>query len=411
MTTSTIQQQRARETAQAAASITSLDRRTVAAHIGPMHLHHTFAWASHQAIAESTSATIVMSLCADLPALHQSALEIADEVLVLNLAGHIDARTLHELCAAYNQRKPITWLEDWSMDCPRCQTIGPEAEHFFHNTLSLGDLNELLATFTAEQLEWLEDRLLLADWYGQLVPVVLLPDGLPALRVDLTCTHCNHFARTAYAIAGENGAWITLLDADGAFLADLCDADRRVQVLSCPDIALQAPIVAAAPTMPVPCHLTVEDVLERSVFQPAIKTALTQIRELTEQDVIMLGATFRDLENRVQRVEVGRYLCVGSQGERWTCSANSMQQRVSVSEPDADGFRWYRQRDPKPVLVTVLTEPFVLETHGETWTSQEDGGVITWNGEIGDALQMRVITRAIFAETYQMLEAEVRDGE
>jgi hypothetical protein len=242
MTTSTIRALREREIAQAFASITSLDRRTVAAHIGPMHLHHTFAWASRQAITESPSAKIVMSLCADLPALHQSAIEIADEVLVLNLAGSVDPRTLHELCAAYNQRKPIRWLEPWTMYCPTCRHTGPESVHFFHTALSLRDLNDLFESLSQEQLAYLDGQL--ADWYGQTVTVVMMPDGYPALQVDLTCTHCNHFARTAYAVAGEHGAWTTLLAASGAFLADLCDGDARVQVLSCADVALQAQLEA-----------------------------------------------------------------------------------------------------------------------------------------------------------------------
>ena len=71
-----------------------------------------------------------------------------------------------------------------------------------------------------------------------------MPDGYPALQVDLSCAHCNRFVRTAYAITGDNGAWTTLLDADGAFLADLCDADRRVQVLSCADVAFQTQLEA-----------------------------------------------------------------------------------------------------------------------------------------------------------------------
>lgn len=241
MTTSMIQQQRDRETAQALASITSLDRAAVEAHIGCAENHHTFTWASQQAIQQGPRANIVLSLCADLPALHQTAIEIADNVQVLNLAGYLDARTLHELCAAYNQRKLITWMEPWTMYCPACQHTGPEAIHFFHTALSLADLNELFDTSTQEQLAYLDGQL--ADWYGQTVPVVLI-DGYPALQVDLQCTHCNHFVRTAYAIAGDNGAWTTLLDADGAFLADLCDADRRVQVLSCADVALQAQLEA-----------------------------------------------------------------------------------------------------------------------------------------------------------------------
>ena len=157
-------------------------------------------------------------------------------------------------------------------------------------------------------------------------------------------------------------------------------------------------------------RLLPEDVLTHGAFQRAIKIATTQIRELTEQDVVTLGATFRDLEGREQRVEVGRFLCLGSQGERWTCSAKSMQDRVAISEPDADGFRQYRQRDPQPVLAAILTSPFTLSVHGDVWQSQEDGGVITWNGKMGDELQMRVITRAIFAETYRLVGAEVLDG-
>jgi len=240
----TISTQYQQEAEKASASLTALARRTVEAHIGPMHLHHTFAWASRQAIQSASGAKIVMSLCADLPALHQSAIEIADEALVLNLAGDIDARTLHELCAAYNQKKPIRWMECWEMYCPACLRTGPEAVHFFHNALALRDLNDFFEALSQEQLAYLEGQL--ADWYGQIVPVVLMPDGYPALQVDLQCSHCNHFARTAYAVAGENGAWTTLLDADGAYLADLCDADARVQVLACAEVALQARLKSEA---------------------------------------------------------------------------------------------------------------------------------------------------------------------
>ena len=108
--------------------------------------------------------------------------------------------------------------------------------------LRLRDLNDLFESLSQEQLTYLDGQL--ADWYGQIVPVVLMPDGYPALQVDLSCTHCNHFARTVYAVAGEHGAWTTLLDAASAFLADLCDADARVQVLSCADVALQAQLEA-----------------------------------------------------------------------------------------------------------------------------------------------------------------------
>ena len=152
--------------------------------------------------------------------------------------------------------------------------------------------------------------------------------------------------------------------------------------------------------------LTAEDVLEHYAFQPAMKTATTRIKLLTEQDVAILGATFRDLEGRVQRVEAGRYLCLGVEGERWTSSAESMKARVAIDDPDADGFQNYVQRNPQPVQVTVLTEPFILDVHGDTWVSQNDGGVITWNGERGEALIMRLIARDIFEKTYQFVKPD-----
>lgn len=219
------------EAGQAQTIVTAHRYRTTVAHIGPMHLHHTFAWASRQAMSDTSTARIVLSLCADLPPLHYEAISLADEVLVLNLAGAIDTRTLHELCAAYNQHKTITWLEDWPMYCPACGCTGPEAIHFFHNVLSLRDLNMLLKTVTAEHLPYLSGQL--ADWYGQVVPVVLLSNGNPALQVDLTCPQCERFTRVAYATAGEYGAWVTLLDAEGMHLVDLCDADERDQALLC----------------------------------------------------------------------------------------------------------------------------------------------------------------------------------
>lgn len=200
-----------------------------------MHHYYTFTWASREAMSDASSAKIVLSLCADLPMLHLEATQLADEIQVLNLAGYLDTRTLHELCHAHNAGKPITWLEDWPMYCPACNASGSEAEHFFHNALALHDLNILLAEMTAEHLPYLAGQL--ADWYGQVVPMVLLPNGLPALQVDLSCPSCDRFTRTAYAVPGKYGAWVALVEADGMPLVNLCDADERVQRLTCAECA------------------------------------------------------------------------------------------------------------------------------------------------------------------------------
>ncbi len=237
---STIHQQHQAVAAKAHAAVVRLFRRSLAAHIGYGHNYHTFAWASQQA---GQAGKIVMALCTDLEHLHLQAIALSDEVQVLNLAGYIDPRTLHELCAAYNADKPITWLEAWPMYCPACRHTGLESVHFFHNALSLHDLNELLTEITGEHLVYLSGQL--ADWYGQIVPVVLLPNGLPALQVDLACPHCSRLSRTAYAVGGENGAWVTLVEADGMFLTDLCDADNRSHALACAACAVQVVPVEA----------------------------------------------------------------------------------------------------------------------------------------------------------------------
>ncbi len=150
-------------------------------------------------------------------------------------------------------------------------------------------------------------------------------------------------------------------------------------------------------------QLTVQDVLTTRPFRRAIKIAPVKIRPLTEADVAQIGPSFLDLEQRPQRVEVGRYLCVGVDHERWTCSDKSMQERVAISEPDAEGFRLYVQRNPQPVLATIIDEPFCLTfPGGDRWTSRT-GGAITWNGLLGDQMIMRVIEKSIFLRTYQFL--------
>ena len=149
-------------------------------------------------------------------------------------------------------------------------------------------------------------------------------------------------------------------------------------------------------------ELTAEDVLTTGSFRRVVKTAPVKIRPFTEQDVLEIGPSFLDLEGRKQRVEVGRYLCVGIQGERWTCGKSSMEARKAISEPDTEAFRLYVQRNPQAVLVALIDEPFHLTLPGgDDWTSQ--AGVTTWNGLSGDQMIMRVVEKDIFYQTYQFL--------
>jgi hypothetical protein len=148
--------------------------------------------------------------------------------------------------------------------------------------------------------------------------------------------------------------------------------------------------------------LTAENVLDTCAFRLAVKTAPTKIRAITEEDVVQIGSSFLDLENRSQRVEVGRYLCIGVDGEKWTCSEKSMQERQAISEEDSEGFCLYMMRHQLPILATIVDEPFCLCVQHDQWESQE--GAITWNGKRGDDLSMRVVARSIFDRTYQFLD-------
>ena len=149
-------------------------------------------------------------------------------------------------------------------------------------------------------------------------------------------------------------------------------------------------------------ELTPEDILTTRTFRRAVKTMPVKIRPFTEQDVRHIGPSFLDLEQRPQRVTLDRYLCIGVQGERWTCGKSSMESRKAISELDTEGFRLYVQRSPQAILVTLIDEPFHLTLPGrDHWTSQ--AGAITWNGLVGDQMIMRVVEKDIFLSSYQFL--------
>jgi hypothetical protein len=148
--------------------------------------------------------------------------------------------------------------------------------------------------------------------------------------------------------------------------------------------------------------LTPEIVIRRYQWTSWVKNTPTKIRPFTEQDRTTIGPTFCDLEGREHQVIVGRALCVGLQGERWTTSIASLERdRVAVSGPDSEGFRLYQMRNPQPVKVFDVPHPFMLVVRGESWSCEDAvGGYITWNGKQGAELVMRVNQRSTFQATY-----------
>lgn len=60
-------------------------------------------------------------------------------------------------------------------------------------------------------------------------------------------------------------------------------------------------------------------------------------------------------------------------------------------------------RNPRPVRCFDIPFPFILTLPGKTlWLCEEGAsGVVTWNGEMEDKLDMRVIKRSIFEKTYE----------
>ena len=151
-------------------------------------------------------------------------------------------------------------------------------------------------------------------------------------------------------------------------------------------------------------NLTPEEVIQRYQATRWVKTAPTRIRPITEEDIRVMGPSFRDLEGCEQRVALDRSLCIGPEGEMWTCSNTSLERdRFPVGSPDNEGFTLYHMRNPRPVYCFDIPEQFTLQANGKTWESQETGGIITWNGKCGQEAVMRVIKRNIFHETYTQI--------
>lgn len=94
---------------------------------------------------------------AALDELHKRKIDLADEVLILNVGGYVGKSTLSEIIYADKLKKPLHWLE--AMQCPCCKGRGgfdsAEDSHecaLCHGTCGVGNKNVFIAVGTgAEQ--------------------------------------------------------------------------------------------------------------------------------------------------------------------------------------------------------------------------------------------------------------------
>jgi hypothetical protein len=137
-----------------------------------------------------------------------------------------------------------------------------------------------------------------------------------------------------------------------------------------------------------------------------IKTATTKIKKLLTQEDIDSESekVFVDLEGRIHKLSIGRCICIGAEGERWTCSLKSVEQdRTPIGVPDEYGYQDYIYKNPQKLRCFDIPFAFtlILSPSKKSWNCEDpSGGIVTWNGEFGNLLMMRVIQRSIFQKTY-----------
>lgn len=88
------------------------DRPIVVCLCGSTRFSHAFREAN---LRETLAGRIVLTIGCDkagLDELHKHKIEMADEILVLNVAGYIGDSTRSEIAHALAHGKPIRWLEN-----------------------------------------------------------------------------------------------------------------------------------------------------------------------------------------------------------------------------------------------------------------------------------------------------------
>lgn len=150
--------------------------------------------------------------------------------------------------------------------------------------------------------------------------------------------------------------------------------------------------------------LTPDQLIQNYTSSLWMKCATTKIKIINESDM-QKEASFVDREGRTHDVIIGRCICVGAQGERWTCSVQSLQRdRYPVTEEDSEGYREYALIRPQCVAVFDIPFPFTLQHNGLWHCDDNSGGFITWNGVVGTVLVMRVVMRSAFMLSYSPCE-------
>lgn len=142
-------------------------------------------------------------------------------------------------------------------------------------------------------------------------------------------------------------------------------------------------------------HIT-KDEMSNLPFQTFQKTALLQARPLTEDDNQQRSGIIRTREGPAG-FEPGDYLARGIEREEWPITkehfATSYEQ---VSEPNTEGFAFYRARDICQAY--QMPEPFtVRRTKGDILTGKA-GDYLVRSGD-----RIWIVDRTIFENSYKQV--------
>lgn len=142
-------------------------------------------------------------------------------------------------------------------------------------------------------------------------------------------------------------------------------------------------------------HLTYDE-MEDFTFRFFQKTALLQARLLTKDDYQQSGGTIQTREGTIE-FQPGDYLARGIENEEWSITKDHFSASYErVSEPDSEGFAFYRALDICQAY--QITEPFtVRRLRGDILTGKACDYLVR------SGTRVWIVDRTIFENSYKLL--------